>query len=135
VAPFEELKQLGTELQRDSAGLLEAFQVYMEQKEASGGGEITDDDDDLSEAFEDFAGLAEKFNKYIQGGGFLQRLRRRGDTEVRPLLARRMKELADQAAVVDGLMGRAKPSAEIRQAWQRLRQQGQRAGRLVAALQ
>jgi serine/threonine protein kinase len=133
-APFEELKQLGIELQGDSRKLLDDFQTYLEQKEGNGG-EITDDDDDLSELLESFADSAEKFNKYIQGGGFLARLRRRGDTQTRPLLAKRAKDLADRASEVDALMAKAQPSAEIRQAWQRLRQKGQRAGRLVASLQ
>ena len=133
-APFEELKRLGSEIQTSSAGLFTTYQAWMEQKE-NGGGEITDDDDELEELIEAFADSAEKFNKYIQGGGFLARLRRRGDTEVRPLLAKRMKGLADQAAQVDTLMARVQPSAEVRQAWQQLRQRGQRAGRIVAALQ
>ncbi|HEX3127261.1 MAG TPA: protein kinase [Thermoanaerobaculia bacterium] len=133
-APFEELKQVGTEIQTSSAGLFTTYQAWMEQKE-NGGGEITDDDEELEELLEGFAGSAEKFNKYIQGGGFLQRLRHRGDTEVRPLLAKRMKDLANQSAQVDTLMARVQPGAEIRQAWQQLRQRGQRAGRLVAALQ
>jgi hypothetical protein len=133
-APFEELKRLGTEIQSSSASLLTSYQAFLEQKE-DGGGEITDDDEQLDELIESFADSAEKFNKYIQGGGFLARLRRRGDTEVRPLLAKRMKGLADQADQVDTLMARVQPSAGVRQAWQQLRQRGQRAGRLVAALQ
>lgn len=133
-APFEELKQLGTEIETSSAELLTAYQAFLEQKE-DGGGEITDDDEELEELIESFGSAAERFNKYIQGGGFLQRLRRRGDTEVRPLLAKRMKDLADRSAQVDALIAKVQPSAEVRQAWQQLRQRGQRAGRLVAALQ
>jgi serine/threonine-protein kinase len=133
-APFEELKRLGNEIQASGAGLLATYQAFLEQKE-NAGGEITDDDEELEDLLDSFAGSAEKFNKYIQGGGFLARLRRRGDTEVRPLLAKRMKDLADRADQVDTLMARVQPSAEVRQAWQQLRQRGQRAGRLVAALQ
>jgi serine/threonine protein kinase len=133
-APFQELKQLGGEIQAASAQLFESYQAFLEQKE-DGGGEITDDDQELEDLIESFADSAEKFNKYIQGGGFLARLRRRGDTEVRPLLAKRMKDLADRADQVDTLMARVQPGAEVRQAWQQLRQRGQRAGRLVAALQ
>jgi hypothetical protein len=133
-APFEELKRLGTEIQASGAGLLATYQAFLEQKE-NAGGEITDDDEELEDLIDSFAGSAEKFNKYIQGGGFLARLRRRGDTEVRPLLSKRMKDLADRADQVDALMGRVQPGAEVRQAWQQLRQRGQRAGRLVAALQ
>jgi serine/threonine protein kinase len=133
-APFEELKQLGTEIQGSGARLLETYQAFLEQKE-DGGGEITDDDEELQDRIETFADSAEKFNKYIQGGGFLARLRRRGDTEARPLLSKRMKDLADRAAEVDALIVKTQPSAEVRQAWQQLRQRGQRAARLVAALQ
>ncbi len=133
-APFEELKQLGGQIETASAELLTTYQAWMEQKE-NAGGELTDDDENLEELIESFGSAAERFNKYIQGGGFLQRLRRRGDNEVRPLLARKMKELADRSAQVDALMAKVQPSSDVRQAWQQLRQRGQRAGRLVAALQ
>jgi serine/threonine protein kinase len=132
-APIEELKQLGAELQASSAWFLRTYQGFLEQKEDAGG-EITDDDEELEELIESFAGSAEKFNKQIQGGGFLARLRKRSDTEARPQLGKRAKDLADRAAQVDALMAKVQPGAEVRQAWQELRQRGQRAGRLVASL-
>jgi serine/threonine protein kinase len=135
-APIEELKQLGAELQVSSSWLLKTYQAFLEKKEDDGG-EITDDDEELEELIDSFAGSAEKLNRQIQGGGFLARLRKRGsgrDTDAQPQLAKRAKDLADRGAQVDALMTRTQPSAEVRQAWQELRQRSQRAGRLVASL-
>jgi hypothetical protein len=132
-APIEELRQLGADLQASSARFLETYLAFLEQKEEAGG-EITDDDEELEELIEAFAGSAEKFNKQIQGGGFLARLRKRGDTEARPQLGRRARDLADRSARVEALMAKVQPGAEVHQAWQELRQRGQRAGRLVASL-
>jgi serine/threonine-protein kinase len=132
-APIEELKQLGTDLQGSSARFLATYQAFLEQKEDAGG-EITDDDEELEDLIESFAGSAEKFNKQIQGGGFLARLRKRSDTEAGPQLGKRAKDLADRGVRVDALIAKTQPGAEVRQAWQDLRQRWQRAGRLVSSL-
>jgi serine/threonine protein kinase len=132
-APIQELKQLGVDLQASSSWFLQMYQAFLEKKEDAGG-EITDDDEELEELIEAFAGSAEKFNKQIQGGGFLARLRKRNDTEARPQIGKRAKDLADRSAKVDALMAKVQPSADVHQAWQELRQQGQRAARLVASL-
>jgi serine/threonine-protein kinase len=133
-APIDELKQLGTELQAQSAKLLDTYQAFLDQKEDDGG-ELTDDDEELSNLIESFADSAEKLNKQIQGGGFLARLRRRNDTETRLQIVKHLKDLVDRATEVNALMMRVRPSEEVRQAWQELHWRCQRAARLVAALQ
>ncbi|MES1240357.1 MAG: serine/threonine-protein kinase [Acidobacteriota bacterium] len=132
-APIEELRQLGADIESSSARFFETYQAFLEQKE-NGGGEITDDDEELEELIESFAGSAERFNKQIQGGGFLAKLRKRSDKEAGPQLGKRAKDLADRGARVDALIAKTQPSAEVRQAWQELRQRWQRAGRLVSSL-
>ncbi len=132
-APIEELRRLGGEIEASSGHLLEAYQAYLTQKEEAGG-EITDHDEELEEWIESFVGSAESLNKQIQGGGFLARLRRRGDTESRPQLGKRVKELANDAARIEALMAQTQPSAEVRRAWQELRLRGQRVGRIAASL-
>jgi serine/threonine-protein kinase len=133
-APIDDLKQLGSELETLSAKLLETYQAFLDQKEDDGG-ELTDDDEELTGLIETFADSAEKLNKQIQGGGFLARLRRRNDTETRRQIVKHLQDLVDRAAEVNALMMRVRPSDEVRQAWQELRWRCQRAARLVAALQ
>jgi serine/threonine-protein kinase len=133
-APIDELRRLGSELDASSAQLLASYQAFLEQKEDAGG-EITNADEDLEELIESFAGTAEKFDKQMQGGGFFARLRKRSDTEARPQLAKRARELADHGARVDTLMAQVQPSPEVRQAWAEIRRRWQRVGAIVSGLQ
>lgn len=132
-APVEELRRLGGELQTGSEQLLATYQAFLEQKE-DGGGEITDADEELEELIEGFGEAAERLNTQLQGGGFFARLRKRSDTQARPLLARRFQVLAERGDQVDRLMAQVQPGPEVRQAWKDIRRRWQRVGALVSSL-
>ncbi|HET9226645.1 MAG TPA: serine/threonine-protein kinase [Thermoanaerobaculia bacterium] len=132
-APVEELQRLGSKLQADSARLLETYVAFLEKKE-EGGADITDDDEELEELIEGFSETAEKLNNQLQGGGFFARLRNRKDRDARPQLQKRFKTLADHGAQVDRLMNQVQPGPEVRQAWQEIRRDWQRAGTIISGL-
>lgn len=132
-APVEELQRLGGELQSDSARLLTTYLAFLEHKE-DGGGDITDADEELEELIEGFSETAERFNNQLQGGGFFARIRNRKDRDARPQLQKRFKALADRGAQVDRLMNQVQPGPEVRQAWQEIRRDWQRAGAIISGL-
>ena len=132
-APIEELQRLGGTLQADSARLLETYVAFLEKKE-EGGADITDEDEELEELIEGFSETAEKLNNQLQGGGFFARLRNRKDRDARPQLQKRFKTLADRGAQVDRLMNQVQPGPEVRQAWQEIRRDWQRAGTIISGL-
>jgi hypothetical protein len=132
-APVEELRQLGGELQSESAKLLVTYQAFLEQKEEAGG-EITDEDEELEELIETFGEVAAKLNGQLQGGGFFARLRKRSDTQARPQLAKRFQAVAQHGGQVDRLMAQVQPGPEVRQAWSEIRRRWQRVGALVSSL-
>ncbi|MFP5286316.1 MAG: protein kinase domain-containing protein [Thermoanaerobaculia bacterium] len=132
-APVEELRQLGGELQTESAQLLETYVAFLERKE-DGGADITDADEELEELIEDFAETAESFNNQIAGKGFFTRLRNRKDADARPQLQKRFKALADRGVQVDRLMNQVQPGPEVRQAWQGIRTRWQRVGTILSGL-
>ncbi len=131
-APAEELRRLAGEQKTESARLFELYQAWLERKEKEGG-EITDADEDLEEHLESLAGSAEKLHGLLQGGGMIARLRRRGDPDARPQLARRLQDLAVRAEKVERLMQETESAADVRQLWAEVRRRGQRMAAILKA--
>jgi len=131
--PMEEMRQLASDLRTRSAQLVETYQAFLDKKEEADQ-EITDDDEQLQEDIETLAGLADRFHKQVEGGGFFGRLRHRPPAETIVKVRQRGRDLALQGQKVDELMNKVQPGPEVRQAWQDVRRKWKRMAEVAAEL-
>lgn len=132
LAPMEEMRGLSSDLQTESAQLIDTYQAFLDGKDAAEQ-EITDDDELLQEHIEELADSAERFQKLLSGGGVLSRVRRRSGDDVTKV-QQRSRELDKRGEQVDALLGKVQPSPEVRQAWQSIRRKWKRVAQIAAGL-
>jgi serine/threonine protein kinase len=119
-APLEEMRRLAGDLQTQSPQLLATFQAWLETKDEAEQ-EITDDDEQLEEDIEELVDMAESFHNFLEGGGFIAKIRKRRAGEDIVKVQQRARELARRGQRVDDLMSKTQPGPEVRQAWQEVR--------------
>jgi eukaryotic-like serine/threonine-protein kinase len=132
-APLEEMRRLAGDLQTQSPQLLAAFQTWLETKNEAEQ-EITDDDEQLEEDIEELVGMAESFHNFLEGGGFIAKIRKRRAGEDIVKVQQRARELARRGQRVDDLMSKTQPGPEVRQAWQEVRRKWKRVAEIAGGL-
>jgi serine/threonine-protein kinase len=129
--PIEELRQLTGDVQTESTQLIDTYQAFLDAKDEAGQ-EITDDDELLQENIEELADSAERLNKQLEGGGFIGRLRHRGEDIIK--VQQRGRDFNKRAEQVDTLMAKVHPNADVRQAWQSIRRKWKRMVQIAEGL-
>jgi serine/threonine protein kinase len=132
-APLEEMRRLAGDLQTQSPQLLATFQAWLETKDEAEQ-EITDDDEQLEEDIEELVDMAESFHNFLEGGGFIAKIRKRRAGEDIVKVQQRARELARRGQRVDDLMSKTQPGPEVRQAWQEVRRKWKRVAEIAGGL-